>query len=241
MKRAAWSLLLVIAFAALAAPWLAPNPPNRRFDDLLYAPPTRVHVLQDGVNAPFIYPLRLVSRLERRFEVESSRRVTLRWFTDGTLVTDADAGAPLLLLGADGYGRDVFSRLLHGRAGDAGCLARIGAARNDGRRRGGRSRRLRRRTVRRRSVARFGVRPRSAGDLRGPRPSRGVAACAATVHRVHAPHRDLHPARLADCCSRRARDRTGRARARARWPPVPLAPAIAVSCYGICCRHRLAS
>ena len=38
MKRAAWSLLVVIAFAALAAPWLAPNPPNRRFDDLLYAP-----------------------------------------------------------------------------------------------------------------------------------------------------------------------------------------------------------
>ena len=115
MKRAAWSLLVVIAFAALAAPWLAPNPPNRRFDDLLYAPPTRVHILQDGVNAPFIHPLRLVSRLERRFEVESPRRVTLRWFTDGTLVTaDADAGAPLLLLGADGYGRDVFSRLLHG-------------------------------------------------------------------------------------------------------------------------------
>ena len=31
------------------------------------------------------------------------------------LVTaDPDAGAPLLLLGADGFGRDIFSRLLHG-------------------------------------------------------------------------------------------------------------------------------
>ena len=115
MKQAAWSLLIVIALAALGAPWLAPNPPNRRFDDLLYAPPTRVQVVQDGVHAPFINPLRVVSRLERRFEPTPSRRVTLRWFMDGVLVTgDADAGVPLLLLGADGYGRDIFSRLLYG-------------------------------------------------------------------------------------------------------------------------------
>ena len=115
MKRAAWSLLAIIAFAAMAAPWLSPNPPNRRFDDLLYAPPTRVHIFQDGIHAPFIHPLRVVSRVERRFEVETSSRMTLRWFTDWTLVTaQPDAGAPLLLLGADAYGRDIFARLLYG-------------------------------------------------------------------------------------------------------------------------------
>ncbi len=60
-------------------------------------------------------PWRLVSRLERRFEADASRHVTLRWFTGGTLVTaDPDADAPLLLLGADGYGRDIFARLLYG-------------------------------------------------------------------------------------------------------------------------------
>ena len=58
MKRAAWSLLVLIALAALAAPWLAPNPPNRRFDDLLYAPPTPVHIFSDGLHAPFINPWR---------------------------------------------------------------------------------------------------------------------------------------------------------------------------------------
>ncbi len=115
MKRAAWSLLTVIAFAAMGAPWLASNSPNRRFDDLLYAPPTRVHVIQDGVRAPFIHPVHVVSRLERRFEADLSRRVPLRWFTEGRLVTaDADSDTPLLLLGADGYGRDIFSRLLYG-------------------------------------------------------------------------------------------------------------------------------
>jgi peptide/nickel transport system permease protein len=115
MKRAAWSLLVLIALAALAAPWLAPNPPNRRFDDLLYAPPTPVHIFSDGLHAPFINPLRLVNRLERRFEADAATQVSLRWFNAGTLVTaDPEADAPLLFLGADGYGRDIFSRLLYG-------------------------------------------------------------------------------------------------------------------------------
>src|SRR4029453_11811492 len=69
----------------------------------------------DGIRAPFIHPWRVVSRLERRFDVDPSSVVSLRCFSAGTLVTaDPDAGAPLLLLGADGYGRDIFSRLLYG-------------------------------------------------------------------------------------------------------------------------------
>jgi len=115
MRRTAWSLLALIAVTALAAPWLAPNPPNQRFDELLYAPPTPIHIFGDGLYAPFINPWRVVSRIERRFEADSSMRVSLRWFTDGTLVTgDSEGGAPLLLLGADAYGRDVFARLLYG-------------------------------------------------------------------------------------------------------------------------------
>lgn len=115
MRRAAWALLVLVAVAALAAPWLAPNPPNQRFDDLLYAPPTPIHIVSNGLNAPFIHPWQIVSRIERRFEADSSTRVSLRWFTGGTLVSgDAEAGAPLLLLGADAYGRDVFARLLYG-------------------------------------------------------------------------------------------------------------------------------
>jgi peptide/nickel transport system permease protein len=115
MKAAALSLLALIAIAALSAPWLAPNPPNRRFDDLLYAPPTTIHTWESRLTAPFIYRPQLVSLLERRFEEDRSRATTLRWFTDGTLVTaDPDAGVPLLLLGADAYGRDVFARLLYG-------------------------------------------------------------------------------------------------------------------------------
>jgi peptide/nickel transport system permease protein len=114
VRKAGTALLVLLAAGALLAPWLAPNPPNRRFTDLLYAPPTPIRVFEDGLHAPFIHPLRLVNRLGREFEADR-RRVTLRWFADGRLVTAApDAGAPLLVLGTDGYGRDVFARLLYG-------------------------------------------------------------------------------------------------------------------------------
>jgi peptide/nickel transport system permease protein len=114
MRRAGAVLLCIILLAAAGASWLAPNPPNRSFPALLYAPPTGIH-MGDEVVAPHVHPLRLVSRLERRFDEDRSAHVPLRWFTDGVLVTgDPDRGAPLLLLGADAYGRDRFSRLIHG-------------------------------------------------------------------------------------------------------------------------------
>ena len=115
MKRLGYLIVAVMAAGALAAPWLAPNPPDRRFEDLLFAPPTQVHLFQHGRLAPHIYPWRLESRLERRFVPMSDRPVPLSWGTSGALVTARpDQEAPLLLLGTDGYGRDVFSRLLHG-------------------------------------------------------------------------------------------------------------------------------
>ena len=118
MRRAGLVLLALVALVAVAAPWLAPNPPDKAFSNLLYAPPTRVHV---GVGpwalglGPYIHPVRLVSRLERRFEEDVSRRAPFEVFSQGRLVTVDEAnGGPLLLLGADAFGRDIFSRLLYG-------------------------------------------------------------------------------------------------------------------------------
>jgi peptide/nickel transport system permease protein len=117
MTRAGLALLAAVVFVAVAAPWLAPNPPDRQFNTYLYAPPTRVHF--DAAEGASFYPLRVVSRLERRFEEVRDRPVRVAWFT-GHLVASTDDREPLLLLGADSYGRDIFSRLLYGARASLG-------------------------------------------------------------------------------------------------------------------------
>ena len=119
-SRVGVALLGVTALVALLAPVLAPNPPDRQFRDFLLAPPMSVRVLDDGrLRAPFVYGLRLVDRLERRYEEDRSQPRSLRWFAEGQLVT-VDGDDPLLLLGSDELGRDVFSRLIVGARASLG-------------------------------------------------------------------------------------------------------------------------
>ena len=132
MKRAGWAVLAVIVLAALAAPWLTPHDPGQRFEDRSYAPPQWPHIVDaDGRwRAPFVYPVRLEDRLERRYEEVRTQPMTLAWFSHGVLVDVEDASAgPWLPLGADGAGRDVFARLVHGARLSLGValIATLGA------------------------------------------------------------------------------------------------------------------
>jgi peptide/nickel transport system permease protein len=116
MRKFGLALLAVTIVAAAGAPALGPYAIDRQFRGFLNAPPTRPHVIDDNGSwhAPFIYRWRLTSQLEQRYEEDRSRRVPLTWFGGGHLVNSSAEDAPLFLLGADSFGRDVFSRLLYG-------------------------------------------------------------------------------------------------------------------------------
>jgi peptide/nickel transport system permease protein len=109
-------LLGAAALAALSAPWLAPHPINQQFSGLLNAPPTRIHIIDEAGewHAPFLYRWTRVSQLEQRYEEDRDAPVPIVWFAKGRLAGSADdERAPLLVLGADSFGRDVFARLLY--------------------------------------------------------------------------------------------------------------------------------
>jgi peptide/nickel transport system permease protein len=116
LSRLGLVLVLLGALAAAAAPVVAPQATDDRFPGLLNAPPTLPHVIDASGSwrAPFIYPWRLTDRLLQRYERDTTTCVPLVWFGGRAVASSDDATAPLLLLGADSYGRDVFSRLLFG-------------------------------------------------------------------------------------------------------------------------------
>jgi peptide/nickel transport system permease protein len=126
------AILFVAVVSTLGASWLAPHAVDEKFPGLLNAPPTTLHVRDDAGTwrAPFIYSWRRVSQLEQRYEEDRAAPVSLTWLDAGRLVRSSDEPcAPLLLLGADSSGRDVFSRLLFGARLSLGLalLAAVGA------------------------------------------------------------------------------------------------------------------
>ena len=121
-------LIVTIAIAAVAAPFFAPNLPHEQFADRSYAPPMRLHVFGDaGLSAPFVYRQVLEDREGRRFRADVETPLTLRWLSGGHLVSVPAGHEPLLILGADPIGRDLFSRVLFGARRSLG-VALAGAA-----------------------------------------------------------------------------------------------------------------
>jgi peptide/nickel transport system permease protein len=124
MTRRASMLLALLALVALVAPWCAPYDPVLTHRAFLFAPPMPPRVIGDaGLQAPFIYPVVLADRLSQTYEEDRARTQPLPWFAP------TDAASPSFLLGADSFGRDVLSRILHGarRSIGLGLAATMGA------------------------------------------------------------------------------------------------------------------
>lgn len=108
MNRRVATLILALAGVALIAPWMAPYDPELHHRNFLYAPPMAPRVTDDsGFRSPFVYSITLADRMSQRYVEDRGRTRPLPWF-------DQDSSAPIFLMGADSFGRDLLSRLLYG-------------------------------------------------------------------------------------------------------------------------------
>ncbi len=115
MRVAGRLLLAGWIIVVLLAPWIAPYSATTQFPDKPLAPPTIVHVFEGGsLTLPYLHRVTLADPLTRRYVADPSSRVALRGPSTAHLFGTSDPAAPVLLLGADAVGRDVFSRLVLG-------------------------------------------------------------------------------------------------------------------------------
>jgi len=123
------AVLAVFYLGALFAEFLAPSVPSERYAKMAFAPPQRVRLLHQGrLRGPFVYGYQRTTdpvTLQKNYSADEAQLVPIRLFVRGPeyrlwglfagdrhLFGSAD-GAPVMLLGADSFGRDLLTRNIY--------------------------------------------------------------------------------------------------------------------------------
>lgn len=133
LAQLAMVVLGIFYFIALFAEFLAPHTPLHRYKEFSASPPTRIYIrdIKGGFHAPFIYAtVRTRDPVTMRpiYKVDAELMYPLRLFVRGDpykmwglipsdihlFGTTGPDAMPLFLLGSDGLGRDVLSRIFYG-------------------------------------------------------------------------------------------------------------------------------
>jgi peptide/nickel transport system permease protein len=109
--------LVVFYLLAAASPFFASYDPTYQNRAMPDCPPMAVHLSAPSEwSLGFLYahPMRMTDAEERTFTADSSRRVYIHLFTRGHLFTTDSESEPYFVLGSDGLGRDLYSRIVYG-------------------------------------------------------------------------------------------------------------------------------
>lgn len=123
MRRTGIAILVVVAALAALAPVVSPTRPSAQHVSHAFAPPMlpRVRTPSGDWTTPHIARVALVDRSSSTYT--RGGPLPLVWFPDGALVRSGASDHPLLLLGGDVLGRDVWARLVHGARYSLGLAA----------------------------------------------------------------------------------------------------------------------
>ena len=133
-RRASWvvrlSIVCLLTFYVLAAasPLIAPYDPIRQYRNLPDCPPMRLRLAPPaewGRGFLYAHPMRLSDAAARLYAPELAHKTYVRFFHDGHLFTTESPDAPWFIMGSDGLGRDLFSRIVYG-ARVSMCIGLIG-------------------------------------------------------------------------------------------------------------------
>ena len=109
--------LTLFYLLAIASPIIAPYDPTYQNRALPDCPPMRLHVSppSDWQHAFFYaYPMRMIDAQSRRFAEDRTSKTYVHLFSYGHLFTTEAGAPPYFLMGSEGLGRDLFSRIVYG-------------------------------------------------------------------------------------------------------------------------------
>jgi peptide/nickel transport system permease protein len=109
--------LLLFYMLAAASPFFAPYDPTFQNRSMPDCPPMTAHLAatsQWSRGLLWAYPMRMVDPIARTYAPDRSRRVWIHFLSRGHLFTTDSPGDPFYLMGSDGLGRDLFSRIVYG-------------------------------------------------------------------------------------------------------------------------------